>query len=148
MIFDRPLGSHLLVLTQGAGMLLATVPNNSLHHHPAPLMLSLAGLVLALWTVYHNRIGNFSVYPEIKQGARLITSGPYRRIRHPMYLSLFLLMAGITIFNHGWYNWTGLLLVAMAIVLKIEKEEKYLLHTFPGYAEYRQKTCKVFWPVY
>ena len=148
MWHQHPLSSHLLVFIQGTGMLLATFPVHLSAHRMWLLILPIAGALLAAWTVYHNRIHNFSVYPEIKQGAQLITTGPYRWVRHPMYLSLFLLMAGIAFYGQGWSHNIGLMLVATAIMLKIEKEEKYLLATFPDYQVYRQNTCKLFWPVY
>ena len=148
MLRRHPLSSHMLVSIQGAGMLLTTFPAHVAVPGIWPLAFAMAGALLAVWTVYHNRIRNFSVYPEIKQGARLITSGPYRWVRHPMYLSLFLLMAGIAIHGQGWSHAIGLMLVATAIVFKIEKEERYLLRTFPDYEVYRQNTCKLLWPVY
>ena len=51
-------------------------------------------LGLALWTFKHNRLGNFNIIPDIKEGCQLITSGPYAYIRHPMYSAVLLFALG------------------------------------------------------
>jgi len=97
---------------------------------------------LGLLTLCYNKIGNFSVYPEIKPHATLITSGPYRYIRHPMYTSLMIMMLGIAFYNHHWLNLVGLVLIFIAVVFKAIKEEQLLLTTFADYAKYQKQTYK------
>ena len=58
------------------------------------------GVLVGIYTLAHNRLGNFGVFPELVNGARLITSGPYRWVRHPMYLSLLLFMLGASQLSH------------------------------------------------
>ena len=83
--------SHLLVVSQLTGVFLSIFPAGWQNYgHPFWLLLCAAGAVTGLFTLYHNKIGNFSVYPEIKPRARLITSGPYRQVRHPMYTAFWL----------------------------------------------------------
>ncbi|MDQ3261228.1 MAG: hypothetical protein M3Q00_10690, partial [Pseudomonadota bacterium] len=52
-----------------------------------------ASIALGIYTLLYNRLGNFNIRPEPKASGRLITSGPYRLIRHPMYSALTLAMA-------------------------------------------------------
>ena len=85
-------------------------------------------------------MGNFSVYPEIKHQATLITTGPYRYIRHPMYTSLITMMIGIALYNYHWVNVVGVLMVAGAVINKANREEKLLLMKFPEYVRYQQKS--------
>jgi len=98
------------------------------------------GISLGLLTLCYNKIGNFSVYPEIKQHASLITNGPYRLIRHPMYTSLMLMMISIALYNFHWLNAVGVVMVIFAVLNKANKEEKLLLMRFTKYAEYQQKS--------
>jgi protein-S-isoprenylcysteine O-methyltransferase Ste14 len=102
------------------------------------LILCLLGAVLGVLTLGFNKIGNFSVYPEIKPQADLITIGPYRYIRHPMYTSLIVMMCGIALYNFHWINAVGLMLVVVAVISKANVEEKLLLMRFPGYTNYQR----------
>ncbi len=91
-------------------------------------------------TLCYNKIGNFSVYPEVKNEATLITIGPYHYVRHPMYSSLIVMMIGIALYNYHWLNAFGVVMVAVAVIKKANKEEKLLLIRFPEYANYQQES--------
>lgn len=135
------LPSHLLVAAQMAGIAITIAP----WHAPAgsavlALVLGGAGGALAIATLAHNRIGNFSVYPEPHARARLVTSGPYARVRHPMYGALLLLMAGAAAWYAHVWNAAGCVLVLAAVLGKARREEAYLLDRFSEYAAYRQRT--------
>lgn len=133
--------SYGLVGCQALGMLLACIPWAAQTRGPdEALLLSAVGACLGFATLWFNRLGNFSVFPEIKNRANLITGGPYRYMRHPMYTALILLMAGIAIYNGHEANYLGLVLVIIAVFGKSSLEERYLLEKFPNYAEYRART--------
>jgi protein-S-isoprenylcysteine O-methyltransferase Ste14 len=102
--------------------------------------LMLAGLGLTLWALAHNRPGNFRLSAAPRTDAALITGGPYRRIRHPMYLALLLMMAGVCGVRNeiaAWLAWGVLLIV---LLLKARREEALLARQFADYASYRSKT--------
>src|ERR1700674_366490 len=63
---------------------------------PAVALLACA-IALGGWTLSHNRLGNFNIRPEPKTAGRLVTSGPYRFVRHPMYCALMLFAAAETV---------------------------------------------------
>jgi len=104
------------------------------------LILCALGAILGVLTLCYNKIGNFSVYPEVKEKATLITSGPYYYVRHPMYSSLIVMMIGIALYNYHWLNAFGVAMVAVAVIKKANKEEKLLLMRFPEYANYQQES--------
>jgi protein-S-isoprenylcysteine O-methyltransferase Ste14 len=105
----------------------------------------LAGFVAALgalllgWTLSANRPGNFRVLPAPKAGASLATTGPYRWVRHPMYLASLLLMAGAVLWGPATWKAPVWLLLAVVLTAKARREERGLLSQFPEYAAYRAR---------
>lgn len=101
------------------------------------LLVTGAAIALAAWTLMHNRLGNFNIRPTPRVSGVLVTSGPYRWIRHPMYTSL-LLGAGALAWTSspviGWLAWFAL---AVVLFLKSTLEEHWLCGHYPGYAAYR-----------
>jgi protein-S-isoprenylcysteine O-methyltransferase Ste14 len=77
---------------------------------------------------------------EVERGQRVIDSGPYAVVRHPMYLAV-LVIYGITPLALGSY-WTliPMLLIVPILVARIRNEEAVLAAQLPGYAAYMQKT--------
>lgn len=104
------------------------------------LLLSAIGFASGIMTLYFNRLGNFSIYPELKPNALLITNGPYKYIRHPMYASLFIMMLGITIYNFYYLNFIGLIILMPTLVAKAHIEEDLLKKHFPTYIDYMKNT--------
>jgi protein-S-isoprenylcysteine O-methyltransferase Ste14 len=137
----QPAAHHAMVAAQLLGVAGAIVPAASLAQSGVVwLVLAAAGIAAGVWTLCHNRIGNFSIYPTPRRGARLVTSGPYRLVRHPMYTSLLLMMLGIAGYNGGLRHALAALLVLVAVVLKARAEERLLLVLFPDYADYAART--------
>lgn len=108
---------------------------------PVQVVSLLAGSgLLALWALAANRPGNFNIRPTPRHGGTLITSGPYRWIRHPMYTSVLLAAAAA-----AWQSsetadalfWLALLGVLLA---KATIEERALVLRFPDYQDYRART--------
>jgi protein-S-isoprenylcysteine O-methyltransferase Ste14 len=105
---------------------------------PALVLLG-CSVVLGLWTLVHNRPGNFNIHPEPKASGRLVTSGPYQYIRNPMYSAVLLFaVAEIMAYADVWKIacWLALALVLLA---KAMLEERSLRARFPGYAAYAKR---------
>ncbi len=81
---------------------------------------------------------SFTIQPRPKEGAELVTHGPFRIVRNPTYLGALLLLAGASLFH----SWTGLALTGALAVLwagKVRVEERYLEERFPAYEIYRRR---------
>lgn len=137
---------HRLVVLQSALLLLlaaAAAPALTAGAVPAPAWaLAAAALALAAWTLAHNRIGNFNIRPEPKAGARLVTSGPYRWIRHPMYSAVLLGAAALAWIAPAW-AWLAWAALAGVLWAKASVEERALLLQHAAYAGYRRRTRRL-----
>jgi protein-S-isoprenylcysteine O-methyltransferase Ste14 len=102
-------------------------------------ILLAAGLAIGLWAVSANRPGNFNIRPEPKEGGSLVTGGPYRWIRHPMYLAVLVAMAAFVVAGDAAQALLWLLL-AVVLAAKAVREERSLVLVHPGYAAYRSGT--------
>ncbi len=103
------------------------------------------GLVFlfGVWSIWVMRRSRLNVFPEVLDGSNLISSGPYRLIRHPMYLSLILLSA-ILLANSFSYTRLGIgLLLTTNLLFKIEWEERLLRKKLPAYNKYASKNWKL-----
>jgi len=105
---------------------------------PALALLGCA-VVLGLWTLVHNRPGNFNIRPEPKASGQLVTTGPYRCVRNPMYSAVLLFAAAEVVAYADM--WKILCWVALALVLlaKATLEERGLRERHAGYAEYAKR---------
>ncbi|HEX5837485.1 MAG TPA: isoprenylcysteine carboxylmethyltransferase family protein [Anaerolineales bacterium] len=124
----------------------------SFAHLPLPLWVrwtgvavAAAGFSLLQWAqVTLGR--SWSDTPRMMKEQTLITSGPYRSVRHPIYTS-FLLILGATLFiSSNWligFCWLGM--TVLEILSRIQFEESLMLEYFgEGYREYMRRTGRLF----
>ncbi|MDR0247442.1 MAG: DUF1295 domain-containing protein [Burkholderiales bacterium] len=109
----------------------------------AAYALLIAAGLLFLWVLRHNRLNNFNAHPKPPQGNRLVTSGPYRFIRHPMYLALLLAMLGIVLLYSEPWRWLALAALATVLHFKARLEERFLCARFPEYSDYKARTKSI-----
>ena len=110
-----------------------------------------AALALGVWALSVNRPGNFNIRPEPKTGGHLVTGGPYRFVRHPMYLAMLLATAGFAVGYADFATWRTVDLaraaawlgLAAVLYAKSGIEERALRVLYPGYAEYAQRTQRI-----
>ena len=105
---------------------------------PALALLGCA-VVLGVWTLAHNRPGNFNIRPEPKTSGRLVTGGPYRYMRNPMYSALLLFAAAEVVAYADMWKIACWLLLALVLLAKVMLEERALRALFPGYAAYAKR---------
>jgi protein-S-isoprenylcysteine O-methyltransferase Ste14 len=95
------------------------------------------GLLINLVVFRENSYGGSSI--QTFEGQKVISTGLYARVRHPMYVGVLIMVAGIPLALGSWW---GLLILALTIpvlVLRIRDEEKLLEKDLTGYKEYEQK---------
>lgn len=87
-------------------------------------------------------------YPQIRKEKYLVTSGIYKYIRHPIYLSGIFLSFGTFILFSKNLIYILLPIVFLVIIYKVESEEKYLKKRFKGYKLYQKTSNKLFPYIY
>lgn len=141
--------SHVLVSLQFAAIVIIAWP---IFDQPPGrgqwLAISILGVIVGLYTLAHNKLGNFGIYPEPIPDAVLVTTGPYRWIRHPMYTSLILFMLGIALYRHAWPNYVGLVVLIGALWGKMHREEAHLRLQFEDYSDYVKRTHRLLPRIY
>ncbi|MFK7846517.1 MAG: isoprenylcysteine carboxylmethyltransferase family protein [Rhodothermales bacterium] len=140
----RQLGPLLVILQfAGIGLCCYAAAKSLPPAQPVFMLIAAAGILLGLYTLAFNKLGNFNIAPNLKTNAQLITTGPYQLIRHPMYLSVILFLLGVSLLAGQLLAWAGFIISTGAMIQKSLIEEKLLLERFPEYGQYRTKTKRI-----
>ncbi len=132
--------SNLLVTLQLALIAVIMVAWEDRGIGAAAWMAVAAGVAIGAWALTANRLGNFNVRPEPRLGGRLVTTGPYRWIRHPMYTAILVACAGFAAGYAAPWRWIAWAALAAVLVTKARIEERKLALAHPGYAAYARRT--------
>lgn len=115
---------------------------------PLPFWSGVACLGLSLWLFHraHADLGtNWSATLELRENHRLVTSGTYKSIRHPMYTAIFLYVLAQALLLANWVAGPGCLVVfALMFVSRLHTEERMMLEKFgPQYEDYMLRTKRL-----
>jgi protein-S-isoprenylcysteine O-methyltransferase Ste14 len=105
---------------------------------------AIPGLIaLGLFVWAHRSLGrNYSKWLHIRQGHTLVTHGPYRWVRHPMYTAFYLIHIAALLLSANWFlglTWIGGLTLLMAA--RVPREEAMLVEAFgAAYEDYMGRT--------
>jgi protein-S-isoprenylcysteine O-methyltransferase Ste14 len=106
----------------------------------AGLVLAFLGFILMNWSVM--TLGRqFSVDVTIQEHHKLITSGPYKYIRHPRYLGIIIFFMGISLVFLSRISIIILILLLFVLLWRIKDEEKLMYHEFKkDWEDYERRT--------
>ena len=109
----------------------------------AGVVITFAGLGLTNWS--RARLGRYwSGVVALKQDHRLIQSGPYRVVRHPLYTGIILAAIGVVLCITTWSGLGGIVLLTACFERRAHKEDALLASEFGAEFEiYRQRTGRL-----
>ena len=76
---------------------------------------------------------------EVAEDQKVISTGPYALIRHPMYASAFLYLVGTPLALGSYWGLLALLFMMSFLIWRLFDEEKFLARNLPGYTEYQEQ---------
>ncbi|TFG08524.1 isoprenylcysteine carboxylmethyltransferase family protein, partial [Candidatus Heimdallarchaeota archaeon] len=94
--------------------------------------VSLGFISVALFLWIHISLGSFFSHKiQIMENQPLIVIGPYKYVRHPMYVAFLLLHISVFLISSNWFiGTTWLLALTIFLLNRLRKEENLLLHEF------------------
>ena len=107
------------------------------------LMLAVAGMAVRVLGL--RELGRqFSIYVTLQKDHKLVQSGIYGVLRHPLYLGVIFAMVGIALVFRSWLIIPGSVLVIAFVLARISREEKLLADHFKEeFAAYRRRTWRL-----
>jgi protein-S-isoprenylcysteine O-methyltransferase Ste14 len=114
---------------------------------PMPVGLVLAGIVMYVivnfipaWVLLVNLYASNVARIQADRQQQVISGGPYRLVRHPMYASGILIWLSTPLFLESWWAMVPAALASLALIVRTAFEDRMLRRELPGYVEYAQNT--------
>jgi protein-S-isoprenylcysteine O-methyltransferase Ste14 len=76
---------------------------------------------------------------EVAENQKVISTGPYALVRHPMYASALLYLIGTPLALGSYWGLLALAFMMSFLIWRLVDEEKFLAKNLPGYVEYQKK---------
>ena len=134
------LGSLFILLVAGLDRLFGWTDPFPLTVKAIALIVILLGYLLGSWALIENRFFSGVVRIQKERGHRVVSTGPYRFIRHPGYAgALWSYLATPVLLDSIWALIPALLLAGI-LILRTALEDRTLQEELPGYREYARRT--------
>jgi protein-S-isoprenylcysteine O-methyltransferase Ste14 len=93
------------------------------------------GLLIVFFVFKENTFTSAIIEVDTEQ--KVISTGPYALVRHPMYLGGILMLCGVPLALGSWWGLLAVIPIAVVIVWRLIDEERFLVKNLPGYAAYQ-----------
>ena len=111
-------------------------------HMPAWVTITASVLFLAAYALYAEVMREnayLSRTIKVEEGQKVVDTGLYGIVRHPMYMATVLLFLMMPIVLGSWYALIVFAFYPAIIIVRLKDEEELLTRELPGYTEYKQK---------
>jgi protein-S-isoprenylcysteine O-methyltransferase Ste14 len=103
-------------------------------------VIFIPAIIFGLWAMAVNSYFSVTVRIQGESGHQVCTSGPYKIVRHPGYVSFILGVAGIPLILGSWLAFLPGSIFLILIVIRTALEDRTLQRELPGYKEYAAST--------
>ena len=133
-------GGLIILIVAGADKGFGWSTPFSLNAKLVSLTVIVLGYVFGSWALVENKFFSGVVRIQTDRGHHVVTTGPYRIVRHPSYAgALWTYLAMPILFDSLWAFIPAVLLLGV-LVLRTSLEDRTLQAELPGYKEFTQKT--------
>jgi protein-S-isoprenylcysteine O-methyltransferase Ste14 len=95
------------------------------------------GLIIVFFVFRENTFTSAIIEVDIKQ--KVISTGPYRQLRHPMYTGAIIMLLGVPLSLGSWWGILTVIPLMLVIIPRLLDEEKFLTKNLPGYSDYKKE---------
>lgn len=134
------LGTILILIVAGFDQYYNWTSASSLTLNLIALFGIVLGYIFSSWALVENRFFSGTVRIQTERGHHVVTTGPYRIIRHPGYAGGLLGFILIPLLLDSYWSFIPSVLLGVAMIIRTALEDKTLQAELPGYSEYTQKT--------
>ncbi|MCK5856416.1 MAG: isoprenylcysteine carboxylmethyltransferase family protein [Bacteroidales bacterium] len=106
-------------------------------------ILELVGVILGVWAIMVMKKSKINIAPQPRANAYLVTNGPYRLIRHPMYMAIILTLTPLMATHYDQSRMIILGVLFINLIFKLLFEEGLLKEYFDGYSQYMKKSWRL-----
>jgi protein-S-isoprenylcysteine O-methyltransferase Ste14 len=111
-----------------------------------PISLRVIGAIMVLLNAYfayltlrENSYAATAVKIQTERGHRVVSTGPYAYVRHPMYVGLVFFYIGVPLLLGSWYGLAAAPLILCVLATRAVFEERELMTELAGYREYAER---------
>jgi protein-S-isoprenylcysteine O-methyltransferase Ste14 len=143
---DQPAADKKFMLAFGAVALIWFVTiglDRRMHASEVPVVLQAVGLIMLvlssgfiMWVMRANSFAAPVIKLQTERGHRVISTGPYAWVRHPMYSGTMLFFVGMPLLLGSWWGVAMSPLFVVLFAIRSGIEERALLAGLPGYTDY------------
>lgn len=96
-------------------------------------LLIVLGLLGVSWVFRENTYGASTI--QVAEGQRVISTGPYAIVRHPMYSAALVMLLGIPLALGSWWGLLTMIANVAVLAWRLLEEERFLLRNLVGYRD-------------
>jgi protein-S-isoprenylcysteine O-methyltransferase Ste14 len=100
-------------------------------------VLFVLGWIGIFFVFRENSFGSARI--ELADDQKVISSGPYAVVRHPMYATAFVMLLGVSLSLGSWWGVLAMAVIVPAVIWRLLDEENFLATHLAGYADYQAK---------
>ena len=133
------LGGILIMVVAGMDALFGWSPTFSLPLKILALLIILAGYALGSYALIENRFFSGMVRLQTDRGHQVVSSGPYRWMRHPGYAGALLTYLATPLFLDSLWAFLPTVLITIVLVIRTALEDRFLQDELEGYRDYARR---------